>query len=40
MRKKKVCKKKKSQKNCLRKGKNFQHVMDVGTMFINFSKKI
>ena len=38
--KKRVCKKrKKGEKNYLQKGKNFQHVMKVGAMFINLLKK-
>ena len=40
MGKKRVCKKrKKGEKNYSRKGKNFQHVMKVGAMFINLLKK-
>ena len=35
MRKKIVCK-----KNYLRKAKKFQHVMEVGAMFINLLKKM
>ena len=41
MRKKIVSKKrKKGSKNYLRKGKNFQHVMEVGAMFIDLLKKV
>ena len=40
MRKKIVCKKrKKGQKNYLRKGRNFQYLMEVGAMLIDLLKK-
>ena len=40
MRDKRACTKKKEEsKKCLRKGKNFQHVMDVGAMFTDLLKK-
>ena len=39
MGKKRVTKRKKDEKNYFRKGKNFQHVMKVGTVFINLLKK-